>query len=160
MSGKLLVLLSVFVAGLALAAPPKPVESPVIIVSAEFGLFDATNPKEPVFTPSQVVPHRENQRYGWVIEVQTGRRSLSVREEYVLTNVSKAQKEQDALGESLNIATPKRNQVSQRQLVPVDGRIYGEWAIGSNEPAGHRQLQVIIENEVAASFEFDVSDVK
>ena len=160
MSGKLLVLLSIFSAGVALAAPPQPIETPVVVVSAEFGLFDATNPKEPVFTPSQVVPHRENQRYGWVIEVQTGRRSLSVREEYVLTNVSKAQKEQDALGESLNIATPKRNQISQRQLVPVDGRIYGEWAIGSSEPAGHRQLQVIIENEVAASFEFDVSDVK
>ena len=160
MSGKLLVLLSIFSAGVALAAPPQPIETPVVVVSAEFGLFDATNPKEPVFTPSQVVPHRENQRYGWVIEVQTGRRSLSVREEYVLTNVSKAQKEQDALGESLNIATPKRNQISQRQLVPVDGKIYGEWAIGSNEPAGHRQLQVIIENEVAASFEFDVSDVK
>ena len=160
MSGKLLVFLSVFSAGLALAASPEPIEASLVIVSAEFGLFDATNPKEPLFTPSQLVPHRENQRYGWVIEVQTGKRSLSVREEYVLPNVRKVQKDQDALGESLNIATPKRNQISQRQLVPVDGRIYGEWAIGSNEPAGHRQLQVIIENEVAASFEFDVSDVK
>jgi len=160
MSGKLLVLLSIFSAGVALAAPPQPIETPVVVVSAEFGLFDATNPKEPVFTPSQVVPHRENQRYGWAIEVQTSKRSLSVREEYVLPNVNKGQKDLDALGESLNIATPKRNQISQRQLVPVDGRIYGEWAIGSSEPAGHRQLQVIIENEVAASFEFDVSDVK
>jgi hypothetical protein len=160
MPGKLLIFLSILFAGVVSAAPPKTVVVPVEIVSAEFGLFDATNPNEPVFTPSQIVPHRENQRYGWVIEVQTRKRSLAVREEYLLPNTSKVQKDLDALGESLNITTPKRNQVSQRQLVPVDGRIYGEWAIGSNEPAGHRQLQVIIENEVAASFEFDVSDVK
>jgi len=38
----------------------------------------------------------------------------------------------------------------------VDGKIYGEWAIGPNEPGGHRRLQVLIENEVAARFEFDV----
>jgi len=156
MSGKLLVFLTVFFAGLALADSPQPIEAPVVIVSAEFGLFDATNPKEPVFTPSQLVPHRENQRYGWVIEVQTSKRSLSVREEYLLPNASKLPKDQDALGESLNIATPKRNQISQRHLVPVDGKIYGEWAIGSSEPAGHRHLQVLIEDEVAAGFEFDV----
>ena len=156
MAGKLLFLALSFVAGVSTAAPPKPEPVPVVIVSAEFGLFDAANPKEPVFTPSSVVPHRENQRYGWVIEVQTKKRSLSVREEYLLPNASKVQNDQDELSESLNIATPRHNQISQRQLVPVDGKIYGEWAIGPNEPAGHRNLQVVVENEIAASFEFDV----
>jgi hypothetical protein len=156
MTGKLLILLSLFVAGVATAAAPNPAEAPVEIVSAEFGLFDVANPKELVFTPSRTVPHQESQRYGWVIEVRTSKRSLSVREEYLLPNSSKVHTDQDELTESLNIATPRHNQISQRQLVPVDGKIYGEWAIGPNEPAGHRQLQVLIENEVAASFEFEV----
>ena len=156
MTEKLLILLSFFVAGVSAAAQPKPAEAPVEIVSAEFGLFDATNPKELVFTPSRIVPHQESQRYGWIIEVRTRKRSLSVREEYLMPNAGKIQKDQDVLSESLNIATPRRNQVSQRQLVPVDGKIYGEWAVGSSEPAGHRNLQVVIENEIAASFEFDV----
>ena len=60
------------------------------------------------------------------------------------------------MSESLDVPAQRRNQVSQRQLVPVEGKIYGEWAIGSSEPAGHRHLQVIIEGQVAASFEFDV----
>jgi hypothetical protein len=156
MTGKLLILLSLFVAGVATAAAPKPAVEPVGIVSAEFGLFDVANPKESVFTPSRTVPHQESQRYGWVIEVSTSKRSLSVREEYLLPNSSKVHADQDELTESLNITTPRHNQISQRQLVPVDGKIYGEWAIGPNEPAGHRQLQVLIENEVAASFEFEV----
>ena len=51
---------------------------------------------------------------------------------------------------------PRRHQVSQRQLVPVDGVIIGEWAIGPGEPAGQRHLQVIVEDQVGGSFEFEV----
>jgi hypothetical protein len=38
----------------------------------------------------------------------------------------------------------------------VDGRIYGEWAFGPGEPAGRRHLQVIIEGQLGASFEYEV----
>lgn len=137
--------------GVALAAPPVSQTTAVEIVSAEFGLFDASNPDELVFTPTTVVPHTLGQRYGWVIEVRTGKRSLAVREEYLLANPSPP-----TADSPLNIVLPRRNQVSQRQLVPVAGRIYGEWAIGPGEPAGHRRLQVIIESTVSADFAYDV----
>lgn len=147
------------VASVAFAAPPEKAPDPegaaFEVISAEFGVFDVSNAKNTVFTPTRVVPHRQDQRYGWVIELRSRKRSLSVREEYLLPNPARA-KSTDELSESLNIETPRHNQISQRQLVPVDGKIYGEWAIGSSEPAGHRRLQVVIENEVAASFEFDV----
>ena len=42
------------------------------------------------------------------------------------------------------------------QLVPVDGRIYGEWSVGPQEPAGPRRLEVVVEGQVAASFAFEV----
>lgn len=145
-----------FLAGYAVAAPVDPKDAAVEIVSAEFGLFDDSNALEPVFEPGSVVPHRVGQRYGWMIELRTSRRSVSVREEYVLPNGSKTQGPTDPISESLNLPAQRRNQVSQRQLVPVEGKIYGQWAIGSSEPAGHRQLQVVIEGQVAASFEFDV----
>ncbi|MDP3036395.1 MAG: hypothetical protein Q8N07_01580 [Rhodocyclaceae bacterium] len=126
------------------------------IISAEFGIFDASKPGELAFEPTDVVPHRVGQRYGWVIEVRTKRRSLSVREEYLLPTAAKAAAAADPLAESLNIATQRRNQVSQRQLVPVDGRIIGEWEIGPHEPAGQRHLQIIIEDRLAASFQYRV----
>jgi len=151
-----LFLVFIFLAGYSLAAPADPKGAPVEIVSAEFGIFDDSNPLELVFEPTRVVPHRIGQRYGWTIEVRTSRRAVSVQEEYVLPNPSKTKDASDPVSESLNVPAQRRNQVSQRQLVPVEGKIYGEWAIGSSEPAGHRQLQVIIEGQVAASFEFDV----
>ena len=138
-------------AGISLAA-----ETPVDVVSAEFGTFDDSNPQELVFEPTSTVPHKVGQRYGWIIEVRTSRRTLSVREEYVLPAAAIPPKAVDTLSESLNIPTQRRNQVSQRQLVPVDGKIYGEWSVGPNEPAGHRHLLVVIEGRPEASFEYDV----
>lgn len=147
-----LFLLLACAAALAGAAPP---DAAVEIVGAEFGLFDASNPRELAFEPGSIVPHREGQRYGWVIEVRTRKRSLAVREEYLLPTSA------TAAGTTLTpsggtIPLPRRNQVSQRQLVPVDGRIYGEWAIGPGEPAGRRHLQVIVEGQIAGSFEYEV----
>ena len=153
---KALLLLAVFMTGPACAAPPAQPGAPVEIISAEFGIFDASKPGELAFEPTDVVPHRVGQRYGWVIEVRTKRRSLSVREEYLLPTAAKAAAAADPLAESLNIATQRRNQVSQRQLVPVDGRIIGEWEIGPHEPAGQRHLQIIIEDRLAASFQYRV----
>lgn len=156
---KILIVGYACVAAISYAAPPSQAELPVKVVSAEFGIFDASNPRELVFEPTVVVPHRQGQRYGWIIEVHTSKSSLSVREEYLLPNAqnpSKAEQVTDSLSESLSIPAQRRNQVSQRQLVPVDSKIYGEWAVGPNEPAGHRHLQVIIEGQVAASFEYDV----
>lgn len=128
----------------------------VTIVGAEFGIFDASDSRAVAFAPTRVVPHREGQRYGWVIEVQTARRSLSVREEYLLPNPVKQLKSDDPIVADLEMPLFRHNQISQRQLVPVEGKIYGEWEVGPDEPAGHRHLQVVIEDQVAASFEFDV----
>lgn len=154
MVGKTRIGIFLFFAGIFFAAATRAAEVPVEIVSAEFGIFDDSNPREMIFEPTDLVPHKVGQRYGWIIEVRTGKRSLSVREEYVLP--APAQKNPDALSESLNVPVQRRNQVSQRQLVPVDGKIYGEWAVGPNEPAGHRQLQVVIEGQPGAVFQFDV----
>lgn len=153
---KTLIALAVLASTNAFAAAPKALEAPVEIISAEFGIFDQGRPNELVFTPTDVVPHKPGQRYGWVIEVRTGKRSLSVREEYLIAEPATEKKNADAVSDSLNIPAQRRNQVSQRQLVPVDGRIYGEWSIGPNEPAGQRHLQVVIEGQSAASFKYEV----
>lgn len=135
----------------------------VDIIRAEFGLFDASNPAEIVFEPGTTVPRKNGQRYGWVIDVRTSHRSLVVREAYVLATPGSVSPTTTATppapgahSERIDIPVLRRHEVSQRQLVPVDGKIYGEWAIGPNEPAGHRHLQVTIENEAIADFEYDV----
>lgn len=151
---KALCLIPAFAAGICFSAPPP---APVEIVASQFGLFDATTPDELSFEPTNVVPRVEGQRYGWVIEVKTNKRNLSVREEYLIPLAAKPSAEpKDEFLEGFKTPPQRRNQVSQRQLVPVDGKIYGEWSVGKNEPAGHRHLQVFVEGQLAASFEYDV----
>lgn len=149
----LLFFLVLTLSGTALAAPPAAFE----VISAEFGIFDASDPQETVFEPTLVVPHREGQRYGWMIELRTKKRSLAVREEYILPTAASESGPTGSLAQNtLSIPLPRRSQVSQRQLVPVGGRIYGEWAVGAGEPPGRRHLQVIIEGELAGSFDYEV----
>lgn len=141
-------------AGCAGAAPPASIlAAPIEIISAEFGIFDAATPGELVFEPTRVIPHVVAQRYGWVIEVSSAQRSLAVREEYLFAAPAAATPPVD---DDLTPVVPRRSQVSQRQLVPAAGKIYGEWSIGPGEPAGRRSLQVIIENQLGARFDFEV----
>lgn len=126
------------------------------VVAAEFGVFDASDPLRVIFSPADVVPRREGQRYGWMIELRGAPRSVSVREEYLLPSRAVEEFTESAEGTRQVIPMERRSQVSQRQLVPVDGRIYGEWSVGPREPAGPRRMEVIVEEELAAAFDFEV----
>ncbi len=136
-------------AGTAGAAPD------VEIVGAEFGLFEAGRGDETVFQPARLVPRAVGQRYGWIIEVRTKKRSLAVREEYVLPEAAPAPAPDSRVAQNLHIPDLRRSQVSQRQLVPVDGQIVGEWSVGPDEPAGRRRLQVTVEGQ-STTFDFEV----
>ena len=140
-------------AGAAFAAPE------VEIVAAEFGLFEEGKGNEIVFQPATVVPRAVGQRYGWIIELRTKKRSLAVREEYVLPGkpgAAKASEADSQVAKNLHIPDLRRSQVSQRQLVPVDGQIVGEWSVGPDEPAGRRRLQVSVEGQPAATFDYEL----
>lgn len=134
----------------ALAAPPA-----VEIVGAEFGLFTEGQDNEILFQPSTTVPRAVGQRYGWIIELRTKQRSLAVREEYLLPEMPGAREPDSQVAKNLHVPDLRRSQVSQRQLVPVDGQIVGEWSIGPDEPAGKRRLQVTVEGQTT-TFAFEV----
>lgn len=135
--------------GTAVAAPD------VEIVGAEFGLFEEGKDNEIVFQPSATVPRAVGQRYGWIIELRTQKRSLAVREEYLLPDSPDARAPDSQVAKNLHIPDLRRSQVSQRQLVPVAGQIVGEWSVGPDEPAGKRRLQVTVEGQTT-SFAFEV----
>jgi hypothetical protein len=91
-----------------------------------------------------------------MIELRGSGRSVSVREEYLLPSQRVEEHVESLEGTKWVIPMERRSQVSQRQLVPVDGRIYGEWSVGPREPAGARRLEVVVEGRVVASFEFEM----
>ena len=156
MMRKTLMFLCSIVAGIAIAASPNQEEAPVEILSASFGTFDSAGPNELVLAPSNVVPLKLGQRYGWVVEVRTRKRSLAIREEFVFPPKSKNQVFPNLVSESLNFPTPRRALAGERQLVPMEGKIYGESTVSSNDSAGHRMLQIFIEGQLGPRFEYDI----
>ena len=153
---KILLFMFVILAGRSIAAPTGQIEAPLEIVSARFGIFDNAGGDELILTPSAVVPLKVGQRYGWAIEVRTSKRTLEVREEYVLPAKSKPPQPASPLSESLSFPTARRALVSQRQLAPQDEKIYGEMSVGPNDSAGHRLLQIFIEGQPGPRFEYDL----
>ena len=138
---------------MALAAANVMAAAPEVI-RAEFGLFTPKDSSDLQFEPTRIVPHKVGTRYGWVIELRTKARAVSVSEEYILPPLTETKP--DPLAEALGLKNERRNQVSQRRLVPVEGKIYGEWEIGPQEPAGKRTLQVIVEGAEPVRFEYEV----
>ena len=165
-----------FASWLAFAGPALDIE----VVHAEFGLLTprqagaSGRSQDLTLEPTRLIPHRPGMRYGWAIELRTDKRRVSVREDYLLPAAgsrhdnSHASEHGDGLAqlapsdpalagaETRTLTFERRNTVSQRQLVPRNGLIFGEWEIGPHEPPGRRHLQVIVEGEVAADFEYEV----
>lgn len=140
----LLLLLQLLAAGASFAA------APVDIVSAEFGVFTTGEDEERVFSPGEVIPLVPGQRYGWVLEVRSPRRSVSVREEALLAGAPvKA-------GDHETITFERRRLLGQRQLVPVGGRIFGEWTVGPDDRPGPRQLRVTVEEQSSVEFSYEL----
>ncbi len=159
-------------AGLAMA---------IEVVHAEFGLLTprqagaSGRSQDLTLVPTRIIPRRTGTRYGWAIELRTDKRRVSVREDYLLPAPARSRHDNShANGHGDGLAQPtssaptladaetrtltfeRRNTVSQRQLVPRNGLIFGEWEIGPHEPPGRRHLQVIVEGELAADFEYEV----
>ena len=170
-----LLLAAGFASWLACAGPVMAIE----VVHAEFGLLTprqagaSGRSQDLTLEPTRVIPRRPGTRYGWAIELRTDKRRVSVREDYLLPASARSRHDNShANGHGDGLAQPassalahaetptltfvRRKTVSQRQLVPRNGLIFGEWEIGPHEPPGRRHLQVIVEGEVAADFEYEV----
>ena len=153
---KTLLLISLLDAEISFAAPRNPTNAPVEIVNAAFGIFDDSTPGEFHLDPTDIIPRKVGQRFGWVMEVRTDQHRLAVREEFLQPGLPKIEAAMDPLSENLNIPNERHIQAGQRQLVPVNGKIYGVWVVGPNELAGHRLLHVVIEEKLGTNFEYEV----
>lgn len=124
------------------------------VTSASFGLFDFPD-KKLKFTPTNVVPRVPNQSYGWIIGLQTDRKTVKWREKVTLP-ARPATWGEPLPKDTRVISKDGRVAITERE-VPVDkGVIYNVWTISPGDPKGHYSVQVSIQHALAASFEFDV----
>lgn len=137
------------------AIPPAVIAPEIEVVRAEFGLFGAPESDEPAFTPTDVVPHRENQRYGWIVLLKTNKSRIRWREEFTLPSPPGSWG--DAEPQGVRTLSPDRTTaVTEREVTPDQGLIYNAWSVAPGDPVGRHEMRVIIEGAKEIRFEFEV----
>lgn len=151
----ILVLFGMFVSGAAHGSIPEIEIAPEIkVVRAEFGLVGA-HADEPAFTPTDVVPYRERQGYGWIILLKTNKSRIKWREEFTLPSSPRTWGEGEKQGIQ-TVSPDRKTSVTEREVTPDDGLIYNSWAVAPGDPRGRYLIRVIIEGIKEVNFEFDV----
>ena len=127
----------------------------VSLVLAEFGLFNPLDSGEQVFVPSRTVPHNENQRYSWIVFLDTKKTTVRWREEFTLPAAPAIWDSAETQGSQF-ISEDKRVSILHKEVEPQQGLISHSWTVAPGDPKGRYIIRVIIENRLEEVFEFDV----
>lgn len=138
-----------------IAAAPEPTrtQDQVEILSAVFGLFDASTPGRVDFKPADVVPLKPQQNYGWIIQLRTEKPSVHYREEFTLPATAKNWNTQGA--SDVTVSADRRTAITERVVEPKNGVILNVWSVAPDDPPGHYVIRVTVEGQLR-QFDFDV----
>jgi hypothetical protein len=133
--------------------PPAPA---IEIVQADFGAFDVSDPGEPSFFPTTAVPHRVDQKYGWIVYLRTTKTKVKWREEFTLP-ASPETWGLDGVPGRNSISADRRTSITENEeeLGPL-GVILNIWQVERGDPRGRYVIRLIIEDRLERTFEFDV----
>lgn len=127
----------------------------VKIVRAAFGVFNSPESGEPGFVPTNVVPYRANQAYGWVMLIQTNQPQVKWREEFTLPEAPSTWGPAEQHGKRY-MSDDGRTTVTERVVTPVRGTIAHSWSIAPGDPKGRYVMRVSIEDGTQQVFEFEL----
>lgn len=136
------------------AAAGKRVE-PVKVVRAVFGVFNPPDSGEPGFVPTNVVPYRANQSYGWVMMVRTNQTQVKWREEFTLPEAPSTWGPPEQQGKRY-MSDDGRTTVTERVVTPYRGTIANSWSIAPGDPKGRYVMRVSVEAAPPQVFEFEL----
>jgi len=135
--------------------PARAADAVVQVVRAAFGTFEVESPREIRFVESARVPLRVDQRYGWVITLDTDRRAIRWREEFTLPQAPATWGPAESAG-TRPLARDPATAVTEREAAIVDGLIYNMWSVAAGDPAGRHTLKVFAADQLLATFQFDL----
>jgi hypothetical protein len=124
------------------------------VVRAEFGLFHMKPDGRAEFTPSNTVPLRQDQSYGWVASLQSPKPTIRWKEEFSLPAAPKVWGEQS--GASQAISSDRRISTIERVVAPKNGLILNAWSVAAGDPPGDYTIRLTVEDQPPITFRFVV----
>lgn len=122
----------------------------LVVVSAQFGLFQNQPDGTYNFQSTISLPLVEGQEYGWILRVNTSRQEINLREEYYFLI------EAAAAGGSSPSSGLEPVAVIESDVAPLGGLIINSWKVEAGEPTGERSIKVFIDETLVREFVFQV----
>lgn len=128
--------------------------SDIEIVRSDFGLFNRPDSGKPAFEASRRVPLKEDQGYGWFVELKTTRPKIKWREEMVVPSPPATWGIQNSTAQH-TISDDRRTLTTEREVAPNRGIIHNVWGVAAGDPKGSHVVRVYVEGKLVRTFEFE-----
>ncbi|THD62951.1 hypothetical protein [Phenylobacterium sp.] len=138
-----------------LAVTPPPGDMGFVeLLDSRFGLFNA-GPDGKSFEPTDTVPFKVGQSYGWFAHLRTNKPTIHVREEVRAPAPAKSWSDKVKLPQGMTIAADHRSAVYERDVTPTSGMIISGWAIAAGDPLGEYVIRATIDGQLR-QFNFEI----
>lgn len=133
------------------------INNQTIINQKEFGVKIIDSQGKVNFFPTNKVPLKEGDAYGWRIKIdnyQSKMGKIKWREVLRLPNHPELWKTENR--ENFSLSKDGKTATSQRTEIPVNGIIENFWTITPGDPLGKHQIEVYINDNLVATFDFEI----
>jgi hypothetical protein len=124
------------------------------VLSAQAGLFGTVEDVAPTFTPSNTVPLRDGQVFGWRMKVDTTQRRVRVVEELTLPQEPRTWGDPEP-GLKRKTSADGRTATTDTWLEPREGFISHTWVVTQGDPKGTWVLKVVVEGQPPQVFRLE-----
>ncbi|MBW4634964.1 MAG: hypothetical protein KME30_24585 [Iphinoe sp. HA4291-MV1] len=126
----------------------------ITVKKAEFGVVRDTSSGEETLIPTNKVPFKEGNRYGWRIQLNDHQNEVTWKEVLRLPKLPETWSTRS--GENFLISADGMEAVTKRTQSAKKGVIKNFWTIASGDPTGKHTIAVYIDDRRIGFFEFEV----
>ncbi|MFM7405414.1 MAG: hypothetical protein ACKO3K_01775 [Cuspidothrix sp.] len=126
----------------------------IVVDNTEFGVKIINSNGKANFFPTNKVPLKQGDAYGWRIKLDNYQGQVRWREVLTLPKPPETWITQD--DQNFSISKDGKTAISQRTETPMNGVIENFWTISPGDPVGQHQIEIYTDQRLIARFEFEI----
>jgi len=132
-------------------------QTPIEVVSAQFGVFGADETGRRMLLETDRFPAVVSAPYGWYIIFKTDKPTVVWREEFELPVAPPTWGPGEAMG--IYTISPDRKTAVTERIIPTRlGFVANEWRYAPGDPIGAHAMRVYLDGQLIREFKFDIEE--